>query len=68
MRKEHPDSAKECVTVRNDGEGIAQGEERKSLRIADLCEGVREDAVENGSASCRARTYDPLIKSPLLCR
>ncbi len=66
MRKEPTDSAKECVAVRIDGDSLAQGKERKSLRIADLCESVREDATENESASCRARTYDPLIKSQLL--
>ncbi len=43
-----------------------QGPKRKVLQIADLCDGVREDAAESASASCRARTYDPLIKSQLL--
>ena len=66
MRKERMDSAKECVSVRNDTDTVIQGENPNSLRIADLCEAMQENMAENESASCRARTYDPLIKSQLL--
>ena len=35
----------------------------KPLRVADLGEDVPRDATASESALCRARTYDPLIKS-----
>ena len=66
VRKERTVSASECVAVRTEASGEEEGGDRNALRIADLCEVVREDASESENASCRARTYDPLIKSQLL--
>ena len=63
MRKSPPDRAKECVGVRTEASGEEESGDCKPLQIADLCEVAREDAAGNESASCRARTYDPLIKS-----
>ena len=57
MRKDAPDGASGCDAVRDEGKTIAQGEERKPLRIADVCESVREDASE--SEDCRGRESNP---------
>ncbi len=43
-RKERPDGANDCGRVRNDYHGCTQGDERKPLRIADVCETMRDDA------------------------
>ena len=68
VRKERPDSAKECVTMRTEAGGEEKTDSRKRLQIAVLCETVQDDAAEIASASCRTRTYNPLIKSQLLCQ
>ena len=52
--------------MRKDASVEEKDDQRNPLRIADLCEVVRVDAAESENASCRARTYDPLIKSQLL--
>ena len=49
--------------MRTEASGEEESGDCKPLQIADLCEVAREDAAGNESASCRARTYDPLIKS-----
>lgn len=58
-----------CGTVRTDAKLRQHGTERvelKPLQIADVCEPLQTDASGSENASCRARTYDPLIKSQLL--
>lgn len=47
---------------------VLTGEDAKSLSFTDLSEGLREDAKPSESAPCRTRTYNPLIKSQMLCR
>ena len=43
-------------------------ESPKSLRLADLGEALRDDAKECPSAPRRTRTFNPLIKSQMLCQ
>ena len=57
MRKEHLDSASGCDAVRDEADCLAPGEERKPLRIADVCETVQADASE--SEKCRGRESNP---------
>jgi integrase len=57
MRKETPDRANVCDTVRNEGERVEKDEERNPLRIADVCEPVQADAPEN--ENCRGRESNP---------
>ena len=38
------------------------------LPFADICDSVRPDAASSENALYRTRTYDPLIKSQLLCQ
>ena len=45
-----------------------QAENPNVLPIADLCDDVRKDAAKSETAPCRTRTYNPLIKSQLLCQ
>ncbi len=45
MRKEPPSSANECDTMRDEDDKLAQGEERKPLRIADICGTVQKMRV-----------------------
>jgi integrase len=56
MRNHPPDSANECDGVRDDGPGMPLSNERKFLRIADVCETVREDASGLGGI----RTHTPI--------
>ena len=46
----------------------AQKETPKPLQIADLSDDVRGDANESESAPRRTRTFNPLIKSQMLCQ
>jgi integrase len=48
MRKNGPDGASGCDAVRNELACVAQGEERKPLRIADVCEAMPSDATSRG--------------------
>ena len=68
VRNERPDSAKECVTVRTEASEEEKPDRGKPLQIADLCDEMPEDAADDETASCRTRTYNPLIKSQLLCQ
>ena len=62
MRKNGPPRASVCEAVRDDGKTAAQGEERKPLRIADVCETVREDATGRGGI----RTHTPVAGEGIL--
>jgi Phage integrase family len=57
MRKEAPDRASGCDAVQDVGNCIAIGDERKPLRIADVCETVQVNASE--SENCRGRESNP---------
>jgi integrase len=48
MRNDTPDGASGCDAVPNEGDCVAQREERKPLRIADVREAVRENATSRG--------------------
>lgn len=50
MRKDALDDASGCDAVRDEGDCIAQGDERKPLRIADVCETVRKNASGRGGS------------------
>jgi hypothetical protein len=62
MRKDAPDGASGCDGVRDEGKTITQGEERKPLRIADICETVRDDATGRGGI----RTHTPVAGEGIL--
>jgi hypothetical protein len=46
----------------------ASGDDPNFLPIVESCDDMREDVVESKNAPCRTRTYNPLIKSQLLCQ
>jgi hypothetical protein len=48
MRNGTQDDASECDAVRRDADCVALGEERKPLRIADVCETMQGDASSRG--------------------
>jgi integrase len=48
MRSGPQDNASGCGAVRDEGKGPSHGEEHKPLRIAEICETVREDATSRG--------------------
>lgn len=62
MRKDTPDDASGCDAMRHDGDCVAQGDERKPLRIADVCETMRENATGRGGI----RTHTPLTREGIL--
>jgi hypothetical protein len=62
MRKDALQGASRCDPVRNDGAGVAQGEERKPLRIAAVCETVEENTTGRG----RTRTGTNLTVQGIL--
>lgn len=60
-----PDGASRCKP----GTGVnCKTAGQKALRIAELGDAVRDDAIECESAPSRTRTENPLIKSQLLCQ
>jgi integrase len=64
VRKDPPTGASGCGAVRNEGNGPAQGEEHKPLRIADLCEPVLKDATSRGGIRTRTSVKAQGILSP----
>ncbi len=48
MRKEAPVGADDCTPMRTESDTVAQGEERKPLQIADVCEPTPDDAISRG--------------------
>src|SRR5262249_24427382 len=54
--------ASERDNMRDEGKGTGQGEERKPLRIADVCEVVRKDATGRGGI----RTHTPVTQEGIL--
>ena len=55
------------ATRRSDNRPPAEADDAaKPLRLAAYRDSVRNDAKRSGNASCRTRTYNPLIKSQLL--
>ncbi len=62
MRKDPPSSANGCDAMRDEDESLAQGEERKPLRIADVCEAVQENATGRGGI----RTHTPVTQEGIL--
>ena len=48
MRKSPRDGANGCDAVRNEGDKAETDEERKPLRIADVYDSVRDDAISRG--------------------
>jgi hypothetical protein len=48
MRNTHPRGANGCDAVRNEVDCVVQGEERKPLRIADVCDSMPDDATSRG--------------------
>jgi integrase len=68
MRQTRQDGASPCEAMRATDASGGDEREPKSLQLADLCEEVHDTASKGESASCRTRTYNPLIKSQLLCQ
>ena len=66
MRKGPYNGANGCDAVRDEGKSEQSAAEHNSLRIADLCEPVQEDATKSESEGAGTRTQDQRIKSPLL--
>ena len=68
LRKQSPPGATQCDDVRQTANDDQNSSERKSLRIADVCEVVRADAAETDNGPDWIRTSNQGIMSPLLCR
>ena len=62
MRKEPPSRANECDTMRDEDDNLAQGEERKPLRIAYVCGTVQKNAIGRGGI----RTHTPVTQEGIL--
>jgi hypothetical protein len=66
MRKQPPSGADGCDAMRDAGNSEHLASQRNSLRIADVCEAVRDDAAEIAIGPARIRTENQGIMSPLL--
>lgn len=64
MRKGPPVDAGECDALRNEDDSATQGDERNPLRIAELGEIVRDDAIGRGGIRTRTPVTGEGILSP----
>lgn len=65
MRKQAPGGARGCDHLRDEGNGEQLADERKPLRIADLCDPVQRDANAGRNGPAWIRTRNQGIMSPL---